>query len=56
MVREMEQLKNAPMPAYYLDYRVDDIAFANVTASFGSLIEENQDRSRVLSLLLKIGD
>lgn len=56
MVREMDQLKKAPVPPYYLDYRVVDIEFANITGSFGSIIEENQDHSRVLSLRLKVGD
>jgi TldD protein len=56
MVREMEELKKAPIPPYYLDYHVDDIEFANITASFGSIIEQNQDRSRVLSLRIKVGD
>lgn len=56
MAREMEQLQKAPVPAYYLDYNVNDIAFANLTASFGSVIEQNADRSRVLSLRVKVGD
>lgn len=56
MAREMDQLKKAPVPAYYIDYHVDDIQFANLTASFGSIIEQNQDRSRILSLRVKVGD
>jgi TldD protein len=56
MVREMEQLKKAPIPPYYLDYHVDDIEFASITGSFGSIIESNQDRSRLLSLRIKVGD
>lgn len=56
MVREMEQLNKAPVPPYYLDYHVDDLEFATITASFGSIIEQHQDRSRILSLRIKVGD
>lgn len=55
MVREMEQLKKAPIPPYYLDYHVTDMEFASLTGSFGSIVEANQDRSRILTLRIKVG-
>ncbi|HEY0656058.1 MAG TPA: TldD/PmbA family protein [Chryseosolibacter sp.] len=52
----MNQLKQAPIPPYYLDYHVTDIEFVSVTGSFGSIVESNRDRSRLLSMRIKVGD
>ena len=54
--REMDELKKAPIPPYYIDYYVSDIQFSALSASFGSLTNANADKSRVLAARVKVGD
>jgi TldD protein len=54
--REMAELSKQKIPPYYIDYRVDDITTVSLAASFGSLIGDNSDHSRVLTTNVKIGD
>jgi TldD protein len=54
--REMDVLKNASIPAYYIDYRVDDLNYIQIKTSFGSLLESNNDRRRILTTRVKVGD
>lgn len=54
--REMESLKKAPIPPYFLEYRVEDVEYVNVHASFGSLVRSDADHSRTLVTRVKVGD
>jgi TldD protein len=54
--REMSELSKQKMPPYYIDYRVDDISSINLSASFGSLVSDNKNNSRILTTTVKIGD
>ena len=54
--REFKELKKAPVPAYYIDYYVDDIQHATLNASFGSLIHSSCNKNRVLATRVRIGD
>jgi TldD protein len=54
--REMTELSKQKMPPYYIDYRVDEIRTINLSASFGSLVGNSKNTSRVLTTNVKIGD
>lgn len=54
--REMQSLQKAEFPPYFIDYRVDDVSDITVSASFGSLTQSHNDRSRVLTTNVKVGD
>lgn len=54
--REFEIYSKQPIPCYYLEYRVDEIKSAEVECSFGSLVEDDSDSMRILSVISRIGD
>ena len=54
--REFAELKKAPVPAYYIDYHVDDIEYATLNASFGSLTQSASSKNRVLAARVRVGD
>lgn len=54
--REFKELKKAAVPAYYIDYYVDDIEFATLNASFGSLIQSATNKNRILATRVRVGD
>lgn len=54
--REMTYLKNQPQPAYYLEYRVEDISSYSLETSFGSMIDENEGRNRYVSIITRVGN
>ena len=54
--REIEGFKEAEEPPYYLDYRVNDVTDLMITASFGSLTRSQQEKSRVLTTNVRVGD
>lgn len=54
--REMESLQKAEFPPYFIDYRVDDVSDVTISASFGSLTQSNEERSRILTTNVKVGD
>lgn len=54
--REFKELKKAPIPAYYIDYYVDDIEYATLNASFGSLIQSATNKNRILATRVRVGD
>jgi TldD protein len=56
LTREFGELKKAPLPPYYLDYQANDIQYARITSSFGSLIHSDVDRTRVLKVNVRLGD
>ncbi|MBA4054133.1 MAG: hypothetical protein C0490_05425, partial [Marivirga sp.] len=54
--REFKELKKAPIPAYYIDYYVDDMEYATLNASFGSLIQSSTNKNRILATRVRVGD
>lgn len=54
--REFQSLSKAVTPAYYMHYHVDDVEYASLNASFGSLIQSNVNRNRVLATQVRVGD
>jgi len=54
--RELEGLKNSTVPAYYIDYRIDDSRVFQAASSFGSLVQQQAERSRILNTRVKVGD
>jgi TldD protein len=55
LARSFTELKKATVPAYYIDYRVDDVANLHLNTSFGSLVRAGRDKSRVLVSRVKVG-
>lgn len=56
LTREITELKKAPFPPYYVDYQVSDIEFVRISSSFGSLIQSDHERSRILKTNVRLGD
>lgn len=54
--REVKEFKKAPMPPYYIAYRVTDSQNGVAVSSFGSLIHSSTDRTRFLSTEVRVGD
>ncbi len=54
--REMAGLTASTVPAYYLDYRVEDVQLFQAATSFGSLVQRDTERTRVLTPRVKVGD
>ena len=54
--REMTGLSASTLPAYYLDYRVEDVRYFQAATSFGSVVQTDKERMRVLSTRVKVGD
>jgi len=55
LARSFTELKKATVPAYYIDYRVDDLSNLHLSTSFGSLVRAGSDKSRVLVSRVKVG-
>lgn len=56
MAREVQALSKAPVPPYFIDYRVNDVEIALVTSSFGSLNRSDLGRTRMLTTHVRVGD
>lgn len=56
LTREMDQFKKAATPPYFISYRITDLQQAVVHASFGSLVESNIDKARILVTQVRVGD
>jgi len=54
--REMEFLKNEDYPPYFMDYRVNELSSSSLSSSFGSLINDSQNKGRILSTSVRIGN
>ncbi|HEY5917901.1 MAG TPA: TldD/PmbA family protein [Chryseolinea sp.] len=54
--REFVELRKAQVPAYYIDYHVDDVEYASLNASFGSLTQSATSKNRVLAARVRVGD
>ena len=53
--REFKALSQAATPAYYMHYYVNDVTYATVSASFGSLVHSSINRNRILSTQVRVG-
>jgi len=56
ITREMEALKPQTLPPYYIEYRVDNINSLTISTSFGSLVSKNEDKGRILTTIVRVGD
>jgi TldD protein len=56
MDREMSFLKKEPNPPYFLSYQVFDTQYTTISSSFGSIVNSDENRIRVLSTTIRIGD
>ncbi|MEJ1240003.1 metallopeptidase TldD-related protein [Chryseolinea sp. T2] len=54
--REFAGLSKADVPAYYMHYYVNDIEYATISASFGSLVHSSINRNRILSTQVRLGN
>src|SRR5690349_6086327 len=54
--REFKALSQASMPVYYMHYYVNDVEYATISASFGSLVHSSINRNRVLSTQVRLGN
>ncbi|MGC3946886.1 MAG: metallopeptidase TldD-related protein [Chryseolinea sp.] len=54
--REIAGLSKAEVPAYYMHYYVNDIEYATITSSFGSLTHSSVNRNRILSTQVRVGN
>ena len=54
IAREMSELSKQKTPPYYIDYRVDEISASSLTASFGSLVADNTNNTRILTATIHL--
>jgi len=54
--REYSELKNQPLSSYYIEYRVDDVKTYVLNTSFGSLVNQNEDKARLFSTVVRVGN
>lgn len=54
--REMKALENEEEPPYFLSFRVDEIKSIEISASFGSLTTINENKHRIFTPQVRIGD
>lgn len=56
LTREMSFLKKESNPPYFLSYQVYETQYFSVASSFGSLVSSDENRFRVLSTTVRVGD
>jgi len=56
MKRELSMLKQEPMPPYFISYSVSDVHNTRVSASFGTLTNSSSSDSRLLMVMVRVGD
>ncbi|OGW27200.1 MAG: hypothetical protein A2X59_03240 [Nitrospirae bacterium GWC2_42_7] len=54
--RSLENLKKTPVPPYFLSYEITENHSIRISSSFGALTESNDNRTRVLDIVLRLGD
>ncbi len=54
--RELSELGRQKDPPYYIDYRIDEVESFSLRTSFGSLVENNQYKGRLLTTTVRVGD
>jgi TldD protein len=53
--RESANLASEKLPPYFIEYRVDDLKAINISTSFGSLVDNDEEKGRVLTASVKVG-
>jgi len=53
--RETSILQKQEAPPYYISYRVSDIKSLGAEASFGNIVEQNDEHRRVLTVRVRVG-
>ncbi len=54
--REFEMLSTLTPPVYFISYNVSDMNVLSLEASFGSLMNTGENRSRILNTNVRVGD
>ncbi len=54
--REFELLSKENPPVYFISYSVSDLSVLSLEASFGSLMNSRENRSRILNANIRVGD
>ncbi len=54
--RSMQNLKQQPVPPYFLSYQLTDNRAIQITGSFGTLTSSDDQRTRLLDIDLRVGD
>ena len=54
--REMEILQKEDTPPYFISYATTDVHRTTIRASFGALIQSTSSDSRLLSVIVRVGD
>jgi len=54
--REMNELKNEEYPPYFMSYSVSDVRQTTISASFGAITDSDESDSRVLTVMVRVGD
>jgi TldD protein len=53
--REMQILKQQETPAYYISYRVDEMAGYSINTSFGALTYSDDNKAKYLTVTVRVG-
>ncbi len=54
--RSMTELKNQPIPPYFISYSITDVHSLRITSSFGKLLAADSSKERILDIDLRVGD
>ncbi|HOK98262.1 MAG: TldD/PmbA family protein [Bacteroidales bacterium] len=54
--REFDTYSKQPIPCYYMEYRVEEIKSVQLECSLGSLVDDDCDSMRILSVTSRIGN
>jgi len=53
--RNLAELKKQPVPAYYISYRVYDVATYSISASFGNVMQSSPTTQRIFNVSVRVG-
>jgi len=53
--RNLAELKKQPVPAYYISYRVYDMASYYISASFGNIMQSSPSTQRIFNAAVRVG-
>ena len=56
LIRNIEVLKQQPVPAYYAAYTLHDSRHTQITASFGAIDRSDENRQRFATVEVRVGD
>lgn len=54
--RSMAELKNQPIPPYFISYSITDVHSLRITSSFGKLLAADSSKKRILDIDLRVGN